>query len=559
MAGEYVFSLKGLGKVYPPKKQILKDIYLSFFHGAKIGVLGLNGTGKSSLLRIMAGEDREIIGEANPKKGLKIGFLPQEPALDMEKTVKEVVIEGIGESYANLIKYEEINDRFEDDLSGEELDKLLEEQARLQEKIDLCNGWELEHKLNIAMDALRLPQKESLVKNISGGEKRRVALCRLLLQSPELLLLDEPTNHLDAESVAWLERYLSEYTGTVVAITHDRYFLDNIAGWILELDRGTGYPFEGNYSQWLEQKEKRLAVEEKSKSLRRKTLERELEWIRMTPKAKHAKSKARIKAFENMLSMESEQKIEDLEIYIPSGPRLGQKVIEVNNISKSYGEKCLFDDLSFVIPRGAVVGIIGGNGAGKTTLFRMLTGQEKPDSGSIVIGETVKMGYVDQERGSLDPDKTIWEEITTGKDIIMLGDKEMNSRAYIARFNFLGTDQQKKVGIMSGGERNRLNLAKVLAENANVLLLDEPTNDLDVNTLSALEAGIEAFAGCALIISHDRWFLNRVCNFTIAFEGDSVVNFFAGNFAEYEEDKLKRLGKDALIPKRIKYKKLNIQ
>lgn len=550
--------MQGVSKIYPPNKQVLRDIYLSFFYGAKIGVLGLNGAGKSTLLKVMAGIEKNINGDARPGDGIRVGYLPQEPQLEDKKTVRENIVDGMGGVVQWLKRFEEIGGLMADpNLDPDDMEKLLNEQADLQEKIDHANGWEIDQTLDVAMDALRCPPADQVVANLSGGERRRVALCRLLLQKPDLLLLDEPTNHLDAESVGWLEQHLQNYPGTVVAVTHDRYFLDNIAGWILELDRGHGIPWEGNYSSWLDQKQKRLAVEEKQETKRQKTLERELEWIRMSPRARQAKSKARISAYEKLLAEDRPEKVEEMEIYIPSGPRLGGLVIEANRISKSFGDKVLFEDLSFNIPAGSIVGIIGGNGAGKTTLFRMLTGQEKPDSGTIRLGETVKLAYVDQSRDSLNANNTVWEEIADGKnEMIMLGNREVQSRAYCARFNFTGGDQQKKVGVLSGGERNRVHLAKMLKSGGNVLLLDEPTNDLDVNTLRALEEALSNFAGCAMIISHDRWFLDRICTHILAFEGDSRVVMFEGNFAEYEEDKKKRLGNDAVQPHRVHYKKL---
>ncbi|MBL7714030.1 MAG: energy-dependent translational throttle protein EttA [Bdellovibrionales bacterium] len=559
MAQKFAFSMQGVSKIYPPNKQVLRDIWLSFYYGAKIGVLGLNGAGKSTLLKVMAGIETNVNGEARPGDGITVGYLPQEPKLDETKTVKENVMDAMGPVVKHLKRFEEISQAFADpDLDPDKMEKLLAEQADLQEKIDHANGWEIDRVLEIAMDALRLPPGDSGVKNLSGGEKRRVALCRLLLQKPDMLLLDEPTNHLDAESVGWLEQFLKRYEGTVVAVTHDRYFLDNIAGWILELDRGHGIPWEGNYSSWLAQKQARLAQEEKTETKRQKTLERELEWIQASPRARQAKSKARIQAYEKMLAEDRPERVEEMEIYIPSGPRLGNVVIEANGISKKFGDKLLFEDLSFKLPPGSIVGVIGGNGAGKTTLFRLITGQEKPDTGSIRIGDTVKLAYVDQSRDALDPDVTVWEALADGKnEVIMLGKREVSSRAYAARFNFTGSDQQKKVGILSGGERNRVHLAKMLKAGANVLLLDEPTNDLDVNTLRALEDALASFAGCAVIISHDRWFLDRICTHILAFEGDSKVHFFEGNFQEYEEDKKKRLGADATQPHRVKFKNIH--
>jgi energy-dependent translational throttle protein EttA len=558
MAQKFAFSMQGVGKIYPPSKQVLRDIYLSFYYGAKIGVLGLNGSGKSTLLKIMAGVEKNFNGDARPGDGISVGYLSQEPQLDESKTVKENVQDGLGDLVKWLKRFEEINAQFADpEIDPDLMEKLLAEQAEVQEKIEHANGWDLDRTLDIAMDALRLPPGEASVKHLSGGEKRRVALCRLLLQKPDILLLDEPTNHLDAESVAWLEQFLKEYQGTVVAVTHDRYFLDNIAGWILELDRGHGIPWEGNYSSWLEQKSKRLELEEKQETKRQKTLERELEWIRMSPRARQAKSKARVSAYEKLLAEDRPDKIEEIEIYIPAGPRLGGVVIESDGVSKSYGEKVLIDNFSFNIRPGSIVGIIGGNGVGKSTLFKMITGQEKPDQGSIRLGDTVKLAYVDQSRDALDPNKTVWEEISDGKnETIMLGNREVQSRAYCARFNFTGGDQQKKIGVLSGGERNRVHLAKVLKSGGNVLLLDEPTNDLDVNTLRALEEALLNFAGCALVISHDRWFLDRICTHIMAFEDESKVVLFEGNFQEYEEDKKKRLGAESVQPHRVKYKKL---
>jgi ATP-binding cassette ChvD family protein len=558
MAQKFAFSMQGVGKTYPPNKQVLRDIYLSFFYGAKIGVLGLNGAGKSTLLKIMAGVEKNFNGDARPGDGITVGYLQQEPQLDPKLNVRDNVASGMGDLVKWLKRYEEITNSFADpDLDPDKMEKLLGEQGELQEKIEHANGWEIDRTLDIAMEALRCPPPEADVTKLSGGEKRRVALCRLLLQKPDILLLDEPTNHLDAESVWWLEQFLKNYQGTVVAVTHDRYFLDNIAGWILELDRGHGIPWEGNYSSWLEQKQNRLAQEEKTETKRQKTLERELEWIRMSPRARQAKSKARVSAYEKLLAEDRPERVEEMEIYIPSGPRLGNLVIEAKNLKKTFGDKLLIDDFSFMIPAGSIVGIIGGNGAGKTTLFRMITGQEKPDSGTLRVGETVKLAYVDQSRDALDPEKSVWEEISDGKnETIMLGNREVQSRAYCARFNFTGADQQKKVGMLSGGERNRVHLAKMLKSGGNVLLLDEPTNDLDVNTLRALEDALSTFAGCAMIISHDRWFLDRICTHIMAFEGDSRIVLFEGNFQEYEEDKKKRLGAEALKPTRVKYKKL---
>ncbi|MFN0159205.1 MAG: energy-dependent translational throttle protein EttA [Bacteroidota bacterium] len=548
-----IFSMVGLSKVYKPNKQVLKDIYLSFFYGAKIGVLGLNGAGKSSLLRIIAGLDKDYIGEITVQKGMTFGYLSQEPELDSTKTVRQVVEEGVAVTIKLVKEYEAISAKFSE--PDADFDTLLEQQSKLQEKIDHLNAWDIDSKLEQAMDALRCPDGDTLVSVISGGERRRVALCRLMLQEPDVLLLDEPTNHLDAESVAWLEQHLAQYKGTVLAVTHDRYFLDNVAGWILELDRGEGIPFEGNYTSWLEQKQKRLAVEEKQESKRQRALAQELEWVRMNPKGRQAKSKARISAYEKMVSEEGEKRNDEIEIYIPPGPRLGTVVIEANGVAKGYGDLLLYEEMTFALPPGGIIGIIGPNGAGKTTLFKMITGTETPDKGTIRIGETVKLGYVDQSR-PLDPEKSIWEEISGGDDLIQLGTREVNSRAYVARFNFSGTDQQKKISMLSGGERNRVHLAKVLRGGANVLLLDEPTNDLDINTLRALEEAILNFAGCAVVISHDRWFLDRVVTHILAFEGDSKVALFDGNFTMYEEDRKRRLGIEADQPHRIRYKKL---
>jgi energy-dependent translational throttle protein EttA len=554
-ANKIIYSMVGVGKFHD-KKPVLKDIYLSYFYGAKIGVLGLNGSGKSSLLRIMAGVDKEIVGEAVLSPGYSVGFLEQEPKLDPEKTVRQCVEEGVQQTVDLLHEYNKINESFSNPMSDDEMQKLIERQGTVQEKLDHLNAWELDSRLEMAMDALRCPDGDTKVKILSGGEKRRVALCRLLLQKPDILLLDEPTNHLDAESVAWLEHHLQRYEGTVIAVTHDRYFLDNVAGWILELDRGQGIPWKGNYSSWLEQKGNRLKLEEKTESERQKTLARELEWIRMSPKGRHAKSKARISSYEELLRQQTEARGKELEIYIPPGPRLGKVVIEADNVTKAYGDNILVEGMSFMLPPGGIVGVIGPNGAGKTTLFRMITGMEKPDKGTIRIGETVKLGYVDQSRDVLDPNKTIWEVITGGQEQVQLGKLLMNSRAYVSRFNFGGTDQQKKVGVLSGGERNRVHLARILKEEANVLLLDEPTNDIDVNTMRALEEGLENFAGCAVVISHDRWFLDRIATHILAFEGDSKVAFFDGNFTEYEEDRHKRLGAEADQPHRIKYRHL---
>ena len=553
---QYIYVMKGLGKTYPGGKQVLKDIWLSFLPGAKIGVLGANGAGKSTLLKIMAGLDTEFTGEAWAADGVKIGYLPQEPQLDPAKDVLGNVMEGVAETKALLDRFEEVSMKFGEVTDDDEMNALIAEQAELQEKIDAANAWDLQRNVEIAMDALRCPPGEAEVTKLSGGEKRRVALCRLLLSKPDMLLLDEPTNHLDAESVAWLERFLHEYTGTVVAITHDRYFLDNVAGWILELDRGSGIPWEGNYSSWLEQKEKRLAQEGKAEDARQRTLRNELEWVRQSPRARQAKSKARLKAYEELLQQEQDRNVDQLNITIPPGPRLGNVVIEAEGLTKGFGDRLLIDKLDFKLPPGGIVGIIGPNGAGKTTLFRMLTGGEQPDGGTLRVGESVKLGYVDQSRESLDDKKTVWEELSNGDDMIQLGKREVPSRAYCSWFNFRGPDQQKKVGMLSGGERNRLHLAKMLKSGANVLLLDEPTNDLDVDTLRALEEALLNFAGCAIVISHDRWFLDRIATHIMAFEGDSHVEWFEGNFQDYEADKKKRLGADADQPHRIKYKPL---
>ena len=538
------------------KKPVLKDIYLSFFYGAKIGVLGLNGSGKSSLLRIIAGTDKDFNGEVVFSKGYTVGYLEQEPKLDESKTVRQIVEEAVQETVNLLKEFEEINLKFAEPMDDDAMNALIERQGEVQEKLDHADAWDLDSRLEMAMDALRCPPPETLVKTLSGGEKRRVALCRLLLQKPDILLLDEPTNHLDAETVAWLEQHLQKYEGTVIAVTHDRYFLDNVAGWILELDRGEGIPWKGNYSSWLEQKQQRLAQEQKTEDKRQKTLERELEWIRMSPKGRHAKSKARINDYEKLVSEDTEKRAEDLEIYIPAGERLGDIVIEAHGVAKSYDDKLLFENLEFSLPRGGIVGVIGPNGAGKTTLFRLITGQETADGGDFKVGETVKLGYVDQSRDSLNADKTIWEEIADGLDVVQLGKREMNSRAYVSRFNFSGSDQQKRVGQLSGGERNRVHLAKMLKSGANVILLDEPTNDLDVNTMRALEEALENFAGCAVVISHDRWFLDRIATHILAFEGDSHVEFFDGNYSEYEKDRHQRLGIEADQPHRIKYRSL---
>ncbi|MEE8092592.1 MAG: energy-dependent translational throttle protein EttA [Gammaproteobacteria bacterium] len=553
---QYIYTTNRLSKLVPPKRHILRDISLSFFPGAKIGVLGLNGAGKSTLLRIMAGVELEFDGEARPQPGIRIGFLPQEPQLDSDKDVRGNVEEGISELAGLLERFNAISDRFAEPLEDEEMTNLLAEQGKLQDAIDAAGGWELERKLEIAADALRLPPWDADVGTLSGGERRRVALCRLLLAAPDMLLLDEPTNHLDAESVAWLERFLAEYPGTVMAVTHDRYFLDNVAGWILELDRGYGIPWEGNYSSWLEQKDQRLKIEEKREAAHHKTIKAELEWVRSNPKARQAKAKARIQRFEELTSKEFQTRSETNEIYIPPGPRLGDFVIEATGVSKSFGERLLFQELSFNLPPGGIVGVIGPNGAGKTTLFRMLTGQEPVDEGTIRIGDTVQLAYVDQSRDTLDDDKTVWEEISHGQDILTIGAYETQSRAYVGRFNFRGPEQQKKVGLLSGGERNRVHLAKVLCEGGNVLLLDEPTNDLDVETLRALEGALLTFPGCVVVISHDRWFLDRIATHILAFEGDSEVLYFQGNYADYAEDLKRRKGHDADQPHRIRYKGL---
>jgi ATP-binding cassette ChvD family protein len=552
---QFIYTMKGLGKVHPPDQVVLKDIWLSFYYGAKIGVLGLNGAGKSSLLRIMSGEDKNFSGEAWMAEGYSVGFLHQEPRLDPNKTVLGNVEEGVAPIKALLTRFDELNAKLGEDLSAEEMDKVIEEQGKVQDKIEAANAWDLDSRLELAMDALRLPPPDADVTKLSGGERRRVALCRLLLQSPDLLLLDEPTNHLDAESVAWLERFLKDYPGTVVAVTHDRYFLDNVAGWILELDRGHGIPWEGNYSSWLEQKQNRLAQEEKAESKRQRTLERELEWIRMSPRARQAKGKARLNAYEDLLKEESAKKIEQVEIYIPPGPRLGDVVVEARDLKKGFGDTVLMEDVNFTLPRGGIVGVIGPNGAGKTTLFRMITGKEQPDAGTLRIGDTVQVGYVDQAR-ELDPNKSVFEEITGGGDTVELGKREVASRAYVSWFNFKGANQQRKVGQLSGGERNRVHLAKLLKGGANLLLLDEPTNDLDVDTLRALEEALLNFGGCAVVISHDRWFLDRIATHILAFEGDSRVEWFEGNYQDYEADRHRRLGAEADQPHRIKFRKL---
>jgi sulfate-transporting ATPase len=550
-----IYTMMEVGRYYD-KKPVLQDISLGYFYGAKIGVIGLNGSGKSSLLRIMAGVDKEFVGQTIISPGYSIGFLEQEPRLDDSKTVREIVEEGVKGTVDLLKEFEKINEKFAEPMSDDEMNKLLERQGQVQEKLDAQGAWDLDSRLEMAMDALRCPPGDTPAKVLSGGERRRVALCRLLLQKPDILLLDEPTNHLDAETVGWLEAHLQQYPGTVIAVTHDRYFLDNVAGWILELDRGRGIPWKGNYSSWLEQKRTRLQQEEKAESARQKTLQRELEWIRMAPKARQAKGKARINAYEALLSQETEKRREDLEIYIPPGPRLGNLVIEAKDLNKAYGEKLLFEGMNFTLPPGGIVGVIGPNGAGKTTLFRLITGQEKADSGTIRIGETVRLAYVDQSRDHLEPERSIWQEISGGQDVLQLGNREVNSRAYVARFNFPGAEQQKKVGLLSGGERNRVHLAKMLKEGGNVILLDEPTNDLDVNTLRALEEALENFAGCAVVISHDRWFLDRIATHILAFEGDSKVLWFDGNYSDYEADRKRRLGAAADQPHRIKYRQL---
>ena len=547
-----IFSMVGVGKLIPPSRQILKDIYLSFFYGAKIGIIGLNGSGKSSLMKIIAGVDKDYQGEVVFSPGYSVGYLEQEPKLDDTKTVKEVVQEAVQETVDLLKEYDEVNNAFAE--PDADFDKLIARQGELTELLEAHDAWNLDTKLERAMDALRCPDEDQLVKNLSGGERRRVALCRLLLQEPDILLLDEPTNHLDAESIDWLEQHLQQYKGTVIAVTHDRYFLDHVAGWILELDRGEGIPWKGNYSSWLEQKTARLAMEEKQESKRRKTLQRELEWVRMAPKARHAKGKARLAAYDRLLNEDVKEKEQNLEIFIPNGPRLGNKVLEVNGVSKAYGDKLLYENLTFSLPPAGIVGIIGPNGCGKTTLFRLIMGLEKPDSGTFEVGETVKIGYIDQQHAEIDPEKSVYEMISGGNENLQVGGRLINSRAYISRFNFSGTDQSKKVGVLSGGERNRLHLALTLKSEANVLLLDEPTNDIDVNTMRALEEGLENFAGCAVVISHDRWFLDRICTHILAFEGDSQVYFFEGSYSEYEENRRKRLGDDT--PHRLRYKKL---
>ncbi|MCB0364414.1 MAG: energy-dependent translational throttle protein EttA [Bdellovibrionaceae bacterium] len=557
MAEDIIYTMKGVGKVYPPNRYVLKDIYLSYFYGAKIGVLGLNGAGKSSLLKIMAGVDQDFLGEAFPARDFKVGYLEQEPKLDESKSVKENIMDGLGELNHYLTEFHKISEQLCDpDLDPDKMEKLIEKQGSYQEKIEALDGWEVDQKIEQAMDALRCPPGDSPVDVLSGGERRRVALARLLLSNPDILLLDEPTNHLDAESVTWLENYLAKFPGTVIAVTHDRYFLDNVAGWILELDRGEGIPWKGNYSSWLEQKDRRLAQEQKADDRRMKTLERELEWVRMSPKGRHAKAKSRVSNYESLLKEPTPEKLKDLQIYIPAGPRLGEVVVEAKGVSKAYGDKLLYENMEFTVPRGAIVGVVGPNGAGKTTLFRMITGQEQPDGGTFKVGDTVKIAHIDQSRDKLDPNKTVFEEITDGQDIVQLGGKEVASRAYVSWFNFSGGDQQKKVGTLSGGERNRLYLAKMLKEGGNLLLLDEPTNDLDVNTMRALEDALGEFGGSAVIISHDRWFLDRVCTHTLAFEGDSQVYWYPGPYSEYEEDYKKRMGVETLVPKRIRYRQL---
>lgn len=549
-----IFSMVGVGKTFPPQKRVLNNIYLSFFYGAKIGIIGLNGSGKSTLLKIIAGQEKNYEGEVVFSQGYSVGLMEQEPHLDDNKTVREIVEEGTAEVVALLKEYEELNLKFAEPMDDDQMNKLIERQGELTEQIEQHNGWELDSKLERAMDALRCPPQDWQVKNLSGGERRRVALCRLLLQEPDILLLDEPTNHLDAESVQWLEQHLQQYKGTVIAITHDRYFLDNVAGWILELDRGEGIPWKGNYSSWLEQKTKRLEQEEKSESKRKKTLERELEWVRMAPKARHAKSKARLNAYDKLLNQDTKDKEKNLEIYIPNGPRLGDKVIEAHQVKKAFDDKLLFENLEFVLPPNGIVGVIGPNGAGKTTLFRMIMGMEKADAGTFEVGETVQIGYVDQSHADIDPEKSVYQIISDGQEEIKVGGKLINARAYLSRFNFSGADQEKKAGVLSGGERNRLHLAMTLKSEANVLLLDEPSNDIDVNTLRALEEGLEGFAGCAVVISHDRWFLDRIATHILAFEGNSQVHYFEGSYSEYEQNRRKRLGDEG--PKRIKYKKL---
>ncbi len=558
MSHEIIYTMKGVSKVYPPNRYVLKDIYLSYFYGAKIGVLGLNGAGKSTLLKIMAGVDSEFLGEAFPAKAMRVGYLEQEPKLDSTLNVKENIFSGMGELPRLMKEFNQISEKFNDpDLDPDEMNKLIDKQGTVQEKIEALGGWEVDQKIEVAMDALRCPDGELAIDTLSGGEKRRVALCRLLMSNPDILLLDEPTNHLDAESVAWLEQYLARFPGTVIAVTHDRYFLDNVAGWILELDRGEGIPWKGNYSSWLEQKDKRQAQEQKEQVRRQRTLERELEWIRLSPRARQAKSKARVSNYENLIKEPTAERLQDLSIYIPAGPRLGEVVVEAKDLTKGFAGRLLMDEVSFTIPRGAIVGVIGPNGVGKTTLFKMITGQDKPDSGTLKVGDTVKIAYVDQTRETLDPNKSVWEELSGGQDVIQLGNREINSRQYVSWFNFSGSDQQKKVGTLSGGERNRVNMAKILKQGANLLLLDEPTNDLDVNTMRALEDALLDFGGSAIIISHDRWFLDRVCTHILAFEGDSETYFYPGNFTEYEEDRQKRVGAEGAQPKRFRFRNIN--
>jgi sulfate-transporting ATPase len=557
MSQDIIYTMKGVSKIYPPQRFVLKNIYLSYFYGAKIGVLGLNGSGKSSLLNIMAGKDMDFVGEAFPAREMKVGYLQQEPQLDETMTVKENIFSGMGELPKLMKEYNAINDKFSDpDLSPEAMEKLIEKQGVVQEKLEALGAWDVDQKIEIAMDALRCPEGDLPVKNLSGGERRRVALCKLLMSEPDILLLDEPTNHLDAESVGWLEQYLARFPGTVIAVTHDRYFLDNVAGWILELDRGEGIPWKGNYSSWLEQKDKRMSIETQGQVKRNKTIEKELEWIRQGAKARQAKSKARISAYENLLKEATPEKMQEMSIYIPPGPRLGDIVVEAKDVTKGYNGKLLLDKVNFTIPRGAIVGVIGPNGVGKTTLFRMITGQETPESGSFKVGETVKIAYVDQSRETLDPNKSVYETLSGGQEVIHLGTREVPSRQYVSWFNFSGSDQQKKVGQLSGGERNRVNMAKILKEGANLLLLDEPTNDLDVNTMRALEDALLEFGGSVVVISHDRWFLDRVCTHILAFEGDSQISFYPGNFSEYEEDRKKRMGEDAQ-PKRVRFRNIH--
>ena len=557
MSQDIIYTMKGVSKIYPPQRHVLKNIYLSYFYGAKIGVLGLNGSGKSSLLKIMAGIDKDFIGEAFPARAFKVGYLEQEPKLDEKLSVKENIFSGMGELPGLMAEFNKINAKFNDpNLDPDEMDKLITKQGQIQEKIEALNGWEIDQVIDRAMEALRCPEGEAVIPTLSGGEKRRVALCKLLLSEPDILLLDEPTNHLDAESVHWLEQHLARFPGTVIAVTHDRYFLDNVAGWILELDRGEGIPWKGNYTSWLEQKDKRTAAEQKNEERKAKTLERELDWIRMSPKARQSKGKARLTNYENLIKEPTAEKMQELTIYIPPGPRLGDVVVEAKNVRKAYGDKLLFDNMNFSIPKGAIVGVIGPNGAGKTTLVKMITGAEKPDSGEFVVGSTVKMAYVDQSRETLDPNKTVFDELSGGQDVIQLGNREVNARQYVSWFNFTGDSQQKKVGILSGGERNRVNMAKILKQGSNLLILDEPTNDLDVNTMRALEEALLEYGGSAVVISHDRWFLDRICTHILAFEGDSQVYFYNGNYTEYEADKIKRLGEEAAQPRRIRYRPL---